>query len=542
MKKLSTIIIAMALVLGMTQCKKKVETLTQSQGTFITVNVANESKHNVITTGSGLGEVEWTNGDILYVISDGNFVGMVTYSSSSENFSGTINSAAEEKPLWFCFTGGVEPDGHTMTIDISDQSNNLPVLSCGASDQNYPTASNVYTAFLENKCALVKFTLSTGTEDIVRISNMYTQARMKITASGIDIEPLNETHSMLLNKPSTSEATERWAIILPQNEQITTSALLRNTAYKNCVIIPSTANNSLVNATIDLAHATTEPVKPYFSVSGGRIVHFAPGNLQYQASTTTWQFAKHEWDFVGGTDANNYSWGNVSGSTNNSIGDSEYTGWIDLFGWGTGDAPTKVVKDPTEYYTFNDWGNYIETNNHWFTLSRNECRYLINETSNTMRTGKIAPAIVNGVGGFVMLPDYFTMPSGCSFNTVADQLSHMEDCSQNVYTDAAWTAMSAAGAVFFPGCGVRCRDNTPETEAFNSYLNASISSNPTIEIYACYWTKDDKGDTSNAGMALVNDPQTDNSTPPTVVSSILRKNDYMRYSGAAVRLAKEVVY
>ncbi len=537
MKKLSTIIIAMALVLGMTQCKKKVETLTQSQGTFITVNVANESKHNVITTGSGLGEVEWTNGDILYVFSDGDFVGMVTYSSSSENFSGTINSAAEEKPLWFCFTGGVEPDGHTMTIDISDQSNNLPVLSCGASDQNYPTASNVYTAFLENKCALVKFTLSTGTDDIVRIGNMYTQARMTITAAGIDIEPLNETHSILLNRPSTSPTTERWAIILPQNNQITTSALIRNTAYKNCVIIPSTANNSLVNATIDLAQATTESVKPYFSVSGGRIVHFAPGNLQYQASTTTWQFADHEWDFVGGTDVNNVSWGNVSGSTNNRIGDPEYTGWIDLFGWGTGDAPTKVSKNYADYSTFNEWGNNINDGNSWFTLTDDEYDYLINETSNTMRANKIAPATVHGVGGFVMLPDYFDL-TDYSFVTVADQLNHMEDCSQNVYTDAAWTAMSAAGAVFFPGCGVRSKE---DSWAYNEYANETIDTQtPYKGIYACYWSKSIKGD--NSAFALANELRTDGNNPPTTVWSVLRTNDYFYYSGVAVRLAKEVVY
>ena len=37
----------------------------------------------------------------------------------------------------------------------------------------------------------------------------------------------------------------------------------------------------------------------YFSVSPSKVVFFSRGNLQYQASTNTWRFAPHQYDFIG---------------------------------------------------------------------------------------------------------------------------------------------------------------------------------------------------------------------------------------------------
>ena len=51
-----------------------------------------------------------------------------------------------------------------------------------------------------------------------------------------------------------------------------------------------------------------------FSVSATKKVRFSPGNLQYQASTKTWRFAEHQYDYIG--DANR----NISPT---------YSGWID---------------------------------------------------------------------------------------------------------------------------------------------------------------------------------------------------------------------
>ncbi len=57
-----------------------------------------------------------------------------------------------------------------------------------------------------------------------------------------------------------------------------------------------------------------------FSVSEGEQVRFSKGNLQYQASTKTWRFADQQYDVIG--------------MDNEKISET-YSGWIDLFGWGT---------------------------------------------------------------------------------------------------------------------------------------------------------------------------------------------------------------
>ncbi|MBO4575358.1 MAG: PEGA domain-containing protein, partial [Bacteroidales bacterium] len=75
-----------------------------------------------------------------------------------------------------------------------------------------------------------------------------------------------------------------------------------------------------------------------FSVSSSKKVQFSKGNLQYQASTKTWRFAEHQWDVIG--EANK----NIS---------SSYSGWIDLFGWGTsgynGKNPWMISTTSTDY-------------------------------------------------------------------------------------------------------------------------------------------------------------------------------------------------
>ena len=121
-----------------------------------------------------------------------------------------------------------------------------------------------------------------------------------------------------------------------------------------------------------------------FSVSATRQVRFSQGNLQYQASTNTWRFAEHQYDYVGTQTADRYGYygGNVSGSDNSNIS-STYSGWIDLFGWGTGSNPTLSSTSYMDYGTFVDWGsnpisNGGNTVNQWRTLTIAEWNYLLN--------------------------------------------------------------------------------------------------------------------------------------------------------------------
>ena len=216
----------------------------------------------------------------------------------------------------------------------------------------------------------------------------------------------------------------------------------------------------------DIAPIIPEGCLPgLFSVSETQQVYFSRGNLQYQASTNTWRFAEHQYDYVGTqtADGNGYYGGNVSGSDNRSIS-STYSGWIDLFGWGTGSNPTLSSQIYWDYGTFVDWGsnpisNGGNTANRWRTLTQAEWEYLLNERPNA--SSKFAIGNINGVGGLILLPDSWTQPSECSFTSgYATYDGYIDiDWTYNSYTLAQWAQMETAGAVFLPAAGDRYGTN-----------------------------------------------------------------------------------
>ncbi len=224
-----------------------------------------------------------------------------------------------------------------------------------------------------------------------------------------------------------------------------------------------------------------------FSVSATQQVYFSQGNLQYQASTNTWRFAEHQYDYVGTqtSDGFGYYGGNVSGSDNRYIS-STYSGWIDLFGWGTGNNPTLSSTDYMDYGTFVDWGcnpisNGGNTNNLWRTLTKSEWDYLFN--SRTDASSKCGTGNINGVGGLIILPDSWKLPSECSFASgfaTINPNTH-PDWTHNSYTLAQWAQMEAAGAVFLPAAGYRDGTNVNDV-GYGGYW----SSTPYNEYRAYY--------------------------------------------------------
>ncbi|MBQ8056670.1 MAG: hypothetical protein IJ270_07670 [Paludibacteraceae bacterium] len=182
-----------------------------------------------------------------------------------------------------------------------------------------------------------------------------------------------------------------------------------------------------------------------FSVSDSTKVQFSQGNLQYQASTDTWRFAEHQYDMVGigygltDDEEDCYVGGTVLNSDNREIS-PKYNGWIDLFGWGTGDNPTKVSTNYEDYSIFEDWGDNEISNggnvsDAWFTLSYDEWDYLLNDRPNA--SSKKGVAMVNGVNGLVLLPDDCNLQIGANYNS------------------SEWKKMEEAGAVFLPAAGYR---------------------------------------------------------------------------------------
>lgn len=195
-----------------------------------------------------------------------------------------------------------------------------------------------------------------------------------------------------------------------------------------------------------------------FSVSETKQVWFSQGNLQYQASTNTWRFAENQYDYVG---------------ADNRYVSATYNGWIDLFKWGTSGWNSGAVcyqpwstamandwYNPGESYTNSLTGSFAEADwawhnaisnggnivHLWRTLTIDEWDYLFNTRANA--SNKYGSGNINGVGGLIILPDSWTLPSGCTFVS-----GFALDWTCNSYTLTQWAAMEAEGAVFLPASG-----------------------------------------------------------------------------------------
>ena len=217
------------------------------------------------------------------------------------------------------------------------------------------------------------------------------------------------------------------------------------------------------------AMATEGALCGCFSINAqGDKIQFSKGNLQYQASTHTWRFAAHQYDIIG--------------KANSKISAS-YSGWIDLFGWGTGNEPTKTFGDFSIYC---EWGKnpiiYSTGSNQWRTLTADEWVYLFHDRANA--EDLFGLGTVNGIHGMIILPDSWTTPSGLVFyaSTMRGfswqdyhysdyyRVSHYAD---NTYTSKEWQNMEASGAVFLPAAGYRWSTYVYEVGSLGAYWSAS---------------------------------------------------------------------
>ncbi len=192
-----------------------------------------------------------------------------------------------------------------------------------------------------------------------------------------------------------------------------------------------------------------------FSVSENTQVCFSQGNLQYQASTNTWRFAEHQWNFVGE--------GNLNAS-------STYDNWIDLFAWATsnyehasnGYQPWSEGCNAYDGELLNlcdrtgkaDWGyNAISNGGNeeklWRTCTDTEWVYLMNnrQTASGIRFVK---ANINEINGIILLPDNWDATL-YSLNNPNDGVAAYSD---NAISLETWMSVfEANGAVFLPAAG-----------------------------------------------------------------------------------------
>ena len=171
MKKLSLIALACMMVLGLAQCKKNEPTNnnTADNGNRVSITLTldngGQRVHPEEVPETGWAKIVYDNNDVVYVGSGGKYMGYLTYNGSV--FTGSINAEATVgQPLQFILMGGQDFHGSLTenstteyTFNIGNQSDDLAVISCAASNENFSATKLDYTATLRNKCALVKFVL-----------------------------------------------------------------------------------------------------------------------------------------------------------------------------------------------------------------------------------------------------------------------------------------------------------------------------------------------------------------------------------------------
>ena len=237
-------------------------------------------------------------------------------------------------------------------------------------------------------------------------------------------------------------------------------------AIGTAIITATAKDGSGIKATCNVSVLPAGALAGIFSVSATKTVWFSQGNLQYQASPSKWRFAENQYDYVGDNTVGNV-YVETTKSDNASIS-SSYTGWIDLFGWGTSGydhgatcyQPYSTSTTSPQYYAYGDksktlyddtgkadWGYNIisnggnEENFGWRTLTKDEWVYLFNRTVNG-GTGEhysytLNQEIFGKVKGIVLYPDNY---KGAEFTGGPSSV---------------WATFEAAGCVFLPFAGRR---------------------------------------------------------------------------------------
>ena len=555
MKRLSTIIMALALVLGMSQCKKEEtpttgNTTPTNPGVHITVNVGenednggkgeNGEKHNIAPA---YGLFSFSSGDQLYVGHNGEYVGTLTFAYGF--FSGDIfpDQTVTDQPLHFYFVGNAAVTGTpvvnettSLSINIADQNENLPVLSYGASTKPFTGANATYSTTLRNQCALVRFDLQHQGDYEVTLSGVPTQATVDFASNAIT--PNTSTTGDITLYGEEGNTAIRWAILLPGTnlgDKIGEDEgdLTWNGEGET---IPVMANNTYINSGISINNPLPLPAAPdaqyavkksngdlsQFTVNGnGKKVYFSKANLRfvgYNNNDGSWSFHENQVDASYASPGYGSGYGSIS-SGSIAIPSTESTN--DRFAWGLYGNHGMYEDDWPAITTNlsktdgNDWGcAFSETSpegGNWRTLTIDEWDYLFNGRSQQKRFLKVCLKLSNSqtetpfaVQGILLFPDDYVEPTGLSrtitynYNTSASTGSgyvyvDVPDGKTNFVSDALLCTdpnsnsykMLAAGAVFLPAAGYRI-----STTYYQYYCHTQSVYLSSIkrDAYGYYWS------------------------------------------------------
>ena len=229
-RKNTMLLLACVALLGFTQCKKGEpqgsEPEVKTVGITLKVGGNSGSRHTINTT---TGAVRFEEHDLIYVGNGGKYIGTLECNNSGV-FTGDINEPVDNTEMYFYFVGGLTPSttpsaGSTssFTVDISDQSSQMPVLSCN--HVTYKSGTSSYSCKLQNQCALLKFTTA-STSAPVHVGGLYTEAKIDFANKSI-----TNNGTMGFIALNSACATEKWAVLLPQTSFPSAECVIADQGY-----------------------------------------------------------------------------------------------------------------------------------------------------------------------------------------------------------------------------------------------------------------------------------------------------------------------
>ena len=426
-------------------------------------------------------EITFESGDALYIVlaeptsaAWSGAAGTLTYDGTS--FKGDI-----------AYTGTYE--GSDIITDAKDLT--ATFLPKGYGSVNYlsatgeATATNAFyageksasvpqlvhlTATVSDQAGSAKSPLALSAQNAVLC---YSINANKLSAGAHTVSVSDGTTTISGSVTAIADAATMFAVAFPANATALTYTL-SIAGYNDVAKSGKTlVAGKVVNIATDVEDATISGV---FSVGPTTTVKFSKGNLQYNSNTQAWQFAEHQYTYVG----------NAAGNTSvTETGIANNSGIVDLFGWvgassnwtglkqyGISSSTTTNSKDgygnvPTESLK-SDWGTLIGTG--WRTLTSAEWTYLLNTRAGT----RYCKATVNSVSGLVIFPDSYSHPSEVlaieSFNTT--DAAYIT----NSWSGESWTKMETAGAVFLPAAGHRNSTSVGFAGSLAVYWSSTSSS------------------------------------------------------------------
>jgi hypothetical protein len=264
MKRMTCFVMALALVLGLAQCKKE-QLKPENEGEKVTITLDVKGDNNA-KVDVDPPYVTFRTGDEIQVACDGHHVGTLTHDGTK--FIGDLTNVTPGQPLYFYFFGNVSPqyfDTHkeSCTVYIGEQTGDLPVISMGPSIDsdgnivNYTSGVKAYSARLHNKCSLMKFNVDTPSTAPICITGMKNFVRVDFTNAANVGENNGFTYDMVYDGKIkmagvTNGNTETWAIVLRQDPVDAGVAYTENGYIGTRPAIGAIESNQFYSAGVDM--------------------------------------------------------------------------------------------------------------------------------------------------------------------------------------------------------------------------------------------------------------------------------------------------